>query len=74
MLAIEYSALFDGFIPALAYAGAPVPLGGTSNHFRRTVLNVLGGWNPHNVTEDADLGIRIARAGYRTGTLTMPID
>ncbi len=72
MFAIEYSALFDGLIPALARWKTPVPLGGTSNHFRRAVLDSIGGWDPHNVTEDADLGVRLARAGYRTGTLTRP--
>ena len=40
----------------------PVPLGGTSNHFRRDFLEAIGGWDPYNVTEDADLGIRIARS------------
>jgi glycosyltransferase XagB len=43
--------------------GLPVPLGGTSNHFPRPVLEQLGGWDPYNVTEDADVGLRIARAG-----------
>lgn len=72
MFTIEYSALFDGLIPALARWQTPVPLGGTSNHFRRAVLDSIGGWDPYNVTEDADLGIRLARAGYYTGTLTLP--
>jgi len=72
LFAIEYSALFDGLVPMLSDAGAPVPLGGTSNHFKRSVLDNLGGWDPYNVTEDADLGVRMARAGYRTGTLRLP--
>ena len=62
--ALEYSALFDGLLPALRRLGTPLPLGGTSNHFPRHVLEALGGWDPYNVTEDADLGIRLARAGY----------
>jgi cellulose synthase/poly-beta-1,6-N-acetylglucosamine synthase-like glycosyltransferase len=60
---LEYSALFDAILPALARIGLPLPLGGTSNHFPRHVLEQAGGWDPHNVTEDADLGIRIARRG-----------
>jgi glycosyltransferase XagB len=60
---LEYTALFDGLLPALVRMGLPVPLGGTSNHFPRHLLEQLGGWDPHNVTEDADVGLRIARAG-----------
>jgi cellulose synthase/poly-beta-1,6-N-acetylglucosamine synthase-like glycosyltransferase len=66
---IEYSALFDAVLPALESLRLPVPLGGTSNHFPRRLLVELGAWDPFNVTEDADLGIRIARAGYRTAVL-----
>ena len=62
---IEYSALFDGLLPFLAKAGLPVPLGGTSNHFRTPILKKVGGWDPYNVTEDADLGLRLFRFGYR---------
>ena len=61
---IEYAALFDALLPALERLDLPVPLGGTSNHFPRAVLDRVGGWDPYNVTEDADLGIRLARAGY----------
>ena len=50
----------------------PLPLGGTSNHFRRDALEEFGGWDPFNVTEDADLGIRLARCGYRSETLRLP--
>ena len=66
---IEYSALFDAVLPALVRLRLPVPLGGTSNHFRREALADAGGWDPFNVTEDADLGIRLARRGYRTAVL-----
>lgn len=61
---LEYTALFDAILPALQYLRLPVPLGGTSNHFPRSVLDATGGWDPFNVTEDADLGIRLARHGY----------
>ena len=62
--AIEYVMWFSYFLPGLASLDAPVPLGGTSNHFRRSVLETVGAWDPHNVTEDADLGIRIQREGF----------
>jgi cellulose synthase/poly-beta-1,6-N-acetylglucosamine synthase-like glycosyltransferase len=67
--AIEYSALFDRLLPALERLGLPVLLGGTSNHFPRRVLDGVGGWDPFNVTEDADLGIRLARLGWHVGVL-----
>lgn len=70
--AAEYSAVFDGLLPALSRFRLPLPLGGTSNHFRRDVLDAVGGWDPYNVTEDADLGIRLARFGYRAATITLP--
>ena len=63
--AIEYSALFDGLLPFLASERLPIPLGGTSNHFRTEILKRIGGWDPYNVTEDADLGLRLTRLGYR---------
>jgi len=66
---VEYSALFDAILPALARLGLPVPLGGTSNHFPRETLVAAGGWDPFNVTEDADLGFRLARQGWRTAVL-----
>lgn len=72
MFAFEYAALFRGLLPFLSRAGLVMPLGGTSNHFRRKVLEEVGGWDPFNVTEDADLGLRLARFGYRIGTITLP--
>ena len=36
-------------------------------HFPLRVLRKLGGWDSYNVTEDADLGMRLARHGYRSG-------
>ena len=62
----EYSMWFDLFLPGLDATGAPIPLGGTSTHFRLDKLLELGAWDPFNVTEDADVGIRLTRAGYRT--------
>ncbi len=62
----EYAGLFDVFLPGLASWRLPLPLGGSSNHFRTEVLRSIGAWDPYNVTEDADLGMRLARFGYRT--------
>ena len=61
----EYAGLFDVFLPGLARYRLPLPLGGSSNHFVTSVLRDVGGWDAHNVTEDADLGMRLARFGYR---------
>lgn len=61
----EYAAWFRVILPGLARMGFVVPLGGTTLFFRRAALEGLGGWDSYNVTEDADLGIRLARAGYR---------
>ncbi|MCW2549444.1 MAG: N-acetylglucosaminyltransferase [Mycobacterium sp.] len=62
----EYAMWFEQMLPGLVRQDAPIPLGGTSNHFRTGVLNELGGWDAFNVTEDADLGVRLYRFGYRT--------
>jgi glycosyltransferase XagB len=67
--AAEYAGLFHVILPALAAYRLPLPLGGTSNHFRASALNHVGAWDAYNVTEDADLGIRLARHGYKTGIL-----
>ena len=67
---IEYAALFDLLLPMLANCCLPMPLGGTSNHFRVSVLRRIGGWDAHNVTEDADLGLRLARFGWRVGVIS----
>ncbi len=65
----EYSVWFDLFLPGLTASGAPIPLGGTSNHFRVEPLKELGGWDPFNVTEDCDLGVRLHKHGRRTAML-----
>jgi cellulose synthase/poly-beta-1,6-N-acetylglucosamine synthase-like glycosyltransferase len=72
--ALEYASLFTVFLPSLAKRGLPLLLGGTSNYFRTQVLREVGGWDPWNVTEDADLGIRLARAGYHVGTFETPTE
>lgn len=65
----EYALWFDLLLPGLDASGSPIPLGGTSNHFNREVLVELGAWDPFNVTEDADLGLRLHKAGYKTVVL-----
>lgn len=67
--AVEYAAWFRLILPGVARLGFAIPLGGTSVFFRRTALEHLHGWDAYNVTEDADLGIRLARAGYRTALI-----
>jgi cellulose synthase/poly-beta-1,6-N-acetylglucosamine synthase-like glycosyltransferase len=62
----EYAGQFDVFLPGLTAMGLPLPLGGSSNHFDTATLRKIGGWDPYNVTEDADLGMRLARFGYRS--------
>lgn len=67
--AVEYATLFKLMLPAFFAEHLPLPLGGTSNHFRISHLRAVGAWDPFNVTEDADLGLRLARLGYRTAML-----
>jgi len=67
MFTLEYSFWFDYMLPGLDAWKLPIPLGGTSNHFRVASLRELGGWDPYNVTEDADLGIRAAARGLTIG-------
>ena len=72
MFAFEYRVHFTALLPYLAAIRIPLPLGGTSNHFRRSALIEAGAWDPYNVTEDADLGIRFARFGYDVGVIGLP--
>lgn len=65
----EYNLWFGYLLPGMMRSESPIPLGGTSNHLRRAVLEEIGAWDPFNVTEDADLGLRIHALGYRTAVL-----
>jgi cellulose synthase/poly-beta-1,6-N-acetylglucosamine synthase-like glycosyltransferase len=69
LFAIEYAILFDVINPGLCALDLPIPLGGSSNHFRVRSLVGVGAWDEWNVTEDADLGVRLARFGYRVKAL-----
>ncbi|SDY36692.1 Glycosyltransferase, catalytic subunit of cellulose synthase and poly-beta-1,6-N-acetylglucosamine synthase [Modestobacter sp. DSM 44400] len=69
MFTLEYSSWFDYTLAGLDKLRLPIPLGGTSNHFRTDMLRDLGGWDPYNVTEDADLGIRASAQGHRVAVV-----
>lgn len=69
LFAAEYAGQFDVLLPGLSALELPLPLGGSSNHFRTVVLREVGAWDAYNVTEDADLGTRLARLGYRTSVI-----
>ncbi|GGZ40685.1 glycosyltransferase family 2 protein [Asticcacaulis endophyticus] len=70
--AAEYAVQFDVLLPAFCRLKLPFPLGGTSNHFRTKVLKSIGAWDAYNVTEDADLGLRLAQYGYTSTMLKAP--
>lgn len=65
----EYALWFGYLLPGMMSGTSPIPLGGTSNHLRRDVLDEIGSWDPFNVTEDADLGLRIDASGYHTAVV-----
>ena len=65
----EYSLWFDIVLPGLQSINTTIPLGGTSNHFRIKDLIKLGAWDPFNVTEDCDLGVRLFKSGYKTAII-----
>lgn len=69
MFTLEYTYWFDSLLPGLDRLQLPIPLGGTSNHFKLDKLQQLGAWDPFNVTEDADLGIRASTSGFTVGVI-----
>ncbi len=69
MFTLEYSQWFDFLLPGLDKLKMPIPFGGTSNHFRLKALRKVRAWDPYNVTEDADLGIRLAQEGFTIGVI-----
>lgn len=69
MFTLEYSYWFDYLLPGLDRLRLPIPLGGTSNHFKTDFLKLLGGWDPFNVTEDADLGVRASAHNMTVGVI-----
>lgn len=69
LFTLEYSYWFDYMLAGLDRLRLPLPLGGTSNHFRTSALREAGGWDAFNVTEDADLGVRSHVLGQRVGVM-----
>lgn len=69
---LEYDSLFEVWNPMMTSLGLPFPLGGTSNHIKRQALDSAGLWDPHNVTEDADLSFRLSAFGWKIGTIGFP--
>ena len=67
MFTLEYSLWFDYLLAGLESLDVPIPLGGTSNHFKLDKLMEMGAWDPFNVTEDADLGLRVFAKQYKIG-------
>lgn len=70
MFTAAYAGQFDALLPGLSALQLPFPLGGSSNHFRTAALRQAGGWDAYNVTEDADLGIRLYRLGYHSAAVS----
>lgn len=68
-LRAEYRYWYHTYLPALQYSNFPIPLGGTTNFFRRSVLKDLEGWDPYNVTEDFELGLRLYNERKRVGNI-----
>ena len=69
MMSLEYYMQYDYIFPAMVKKIFPVPLGGSSNHFKTSVLRKLKGWDAYNVTEDAEIGYRLAKEGYKIGMI-----
>ncbi|WP_349269758.1 N-acetylglucosaminyltransferase [Mycolicibacterium parafortuitum] len=65
----EYGLWFGYLLPGMSSTDTPIPLGGTSNHLLASALDRVGAWDPYNVTEDADLGLRIAANGFVTAVV-----
>ncbi len=65
----EYSMWFELLLVGIMQIETPIPLGGTSNHFKIDFLREVGAWDPFNVTEDADLGVRLFKKGYNTAVV-----
>ena len=65
----DYAFWFVWLLPKIRLRGLPVALGGTCYYVRRDVLDSLGGWDPTNVTEDLELGIRLYGYGYNVGII-----
>ncbi len=70
--ALEYKILFSLALQVLSNLNMVMPLGGSSNHFHTESLRKVGGWDAFNLTEDAELSMRLAKNGFRTQMLSPP--
>ncbi|PID52281.1 MAG: hypothetical protein CR972_02285 [Candidatus Moraniibacteriota bacterium] len=62
---MEYYFWFKSVLHFFANNGM-IPLGGNTVFFKKHWLERVGGWDEKNLTEDADIGIRMSAAGART--------
>jgi len=65
----EFSFYYDMFLPGLQSLDYPIPLSGHSTHFKTEVIKKIGAWDPYNVAEDCDLGVRLRRFGYKAAIM-----
>jgi glycosyltransferase XagB len=59
---LEYFFWFKSRLHYHARLGA-IPLGGNTVFFERALIARVGGWDERNLTEDADLGLRLSAVG-----------
>lgn len=72
LMAVNYTTQFNLQMPVNASIGLPVFFGGTSNHMRLRDLADAGGWDAFNVTEDAELSLRMVKRGFTINMLALP--
>jgi glycosyltransferase XagB len=61
---LEYFFWFKSRLHYQARLGS-IPLGGNTVFFSRDLLNRIGGWDESNLTEDAEIGLRVSSMGER---------
>jgi cellulose synthase/poly-beta-1,6-N-acetylglucosamine synthase-like glycosyltransferase len=59
---LEYFFWFKSRLHYYSRLGA-IPLGGNTVFFERELISRIGGWDEHNLTEDAEIGLRLSAAG-----------
>lgn len=62
---LEYFFYFKSRLHYHAKVGM-IPLGGNTVFMRRSLIETVGGWDEHCLTEDADIGLRISALGEPT--------
>lgn len=63
---LEYFFWFKSGLHFFNRVGGVTPLGGNTVFFKKAYLQKIGGWDEECLTEDADVGIRLAVAGAKT--------